>query len=1111
MKNISKTVVGVITLVGGITQVYATGNSENTAFDKNKTPSSSVSVLKPNSSVRQNTSTSLVKTENNAPSTLKLTVKPGNNPPINLASFTKGKNKNIEKLVIKGSGELIFENSLPKNTKLKEIILEDSVTLRLDKANVNVGQIEVSENAALGGTGFISGKVINKGNLFTGKSNKFAEWKKDAAGNLMVTDKTGHKLTIDEYEAGPDAKVTTCAKFGDDKSKADTLIIKKSISGQSQLVVHNANGKGAKTHKGIPLIQFHGKEIPADSFVYQDNNGLNDYNYQLDKNANNLVLTSKSDREVIKTVAVKEQEDKNNANTSATASVKTQADNTLDDTVKRGQPSNSPEKRIDQNSQKTDSQSQPADTPIKPKRNSLQGSRSSSENNEQKKLRSSSTSGEQGYPLFSIEEESNPTQDSDISAKDDSASKGPIPLPRAHITDDNISNVKKNGPVGSAINPGNSMAGYKLTTVDWLEDSEEGLAAQHRLENKLPARSEINDDKTGLDGFEREDKQKINISEDSNPIDAPALVAATQTKDETPSFEDLASESDYDNLDKNYANIVDMLSDHEQGKQIDELALVGSEENSSAGNQENSQISTGYDKGQGDNRLVVSKNKQTDSSSTSDDYYELQDKKAAFQVKSLNEWPFEDELAKSSSLVPAAGQPGNEPADTPSPVLAAGQPENEPADTPSRLFAAGQPENEPTDPPSRLFAAGQPENEPVGMPSRRFAAGQPENEPAGMPSRLFVAGQENEPTDTPSLIGDAEHENSERDYSDLQRGFLRAGAATAARASTELRPQAGIYAANMATANTMFATRMHDRIGAPAFPSALDPADGHHPSLWLRIAGGVNGARMRDGALSTRTNTQKVQLGGEIFSVSHNGLDGLHVGAMFGAGKSRSHSHAVKGKSAKGGLDGYAAGIYGTWYGNDQNREGLYLDGSLNFNWFGNYVENGSSANKSDAKESYRSRGFVAAMEAGYALKLFSGSSFDTYLQPQMQVTWMGVSAQDHKDRNGGRVSLQGKDNIQTRLGTRLYMRGYASIDEGKQRMFQPYVETNWIHNTKDFGVRMEQDNYSLQGARNIGEIKIGNEGQINEHLAVWGNIGQQVGTKGYHDTLGTLGVKVNF
>uniref|UniRef100_UPI0011AA1E90 autotransporter outer membrane beta-barrel domain-containing protein n=1 Tax=Yersinia frederiksenii TaxID=29484 RepID=UPI0011AA1E90 len=55
-------------------------------------------------------------------------------------------------------------------------------------------------------------------------------------------------------------------------------------------------------------------------------------------------------------------------------------------------------------------------------------------------------------------------------------------------------------------------------------------------------------------------------------------------------------------------------------------------------------------------------------------------------------------------------------------------------------------------------------------------------------------------------------------------------------------------------------------------------------------------------------------------------------------------------------------------------------------------------------------------------------------------------------------------------------------------------------------GVTVKQD-----GATNIAELKVGVEGQINKKVNVWGNVGQQVGNKGYSDTAVMLGVKYNF
>ncbi|WP_404979074.1 autotransporter outer membrane beta-barrel domain-containing protein, partial [Citrobacter amalonaticus] len=46
---------------------------------------------------------------------------------------------------------------------------------------------------------------------------------------------------------------------------------------------------------------------------------------------------------------------------------------------------------------------------------------------------------------------------------------------------------------------------------------------------------------------------------------------------------------------------------------------------------------------------------------------------------------------------------------------------------------------------------------------------------------------------------------------------------------------------------------------------------------------------------------------------------------------------------------------------------------------------------------------------------------------------------------------------------------------------------------------------------RNIGELKAGVEGQLTKNVALWGNIGQQIGDKGYSDTSAMVGIKASF
>ena len=322
------------------------------------------------------------------------------------------------------------------------------------------------------------------------------------------------------------------------------------------------------------------------------------------------------------------------------------------------------------------------------------------------------------------------------------------------------------------------------------------------------------------------------------------------------------------------------------------------------------------------------------------------------------------------------------------------------------------------------------------------------------------------------------------------------------------RSEASSYSANLAAANNMFVTRMHDRLGETHYVDALT---GEHKitSLWLRTEGGHNRSRDTQDQLRTQSNRYVMQLGGDIAQWSHNGADRFHLGIMGGYGNNKSTTESLlSGYSARASVDGYSAGVYGTWYANSADKTGLYVDSWAQYSWFNNRV-NGQEL----AAEEYKSKGVTASIESGYTFKVGENSAKNAsyFIQPKAQVTWMGVKADDHKEANGTRVSGEGDGNIQTRLGVKAFMNGYADQDKGKDRVFQPFVEANWIHNTKDFGTTMNGMTVKQAGAANIGELKLGVEGQLSKKVNVWGNVGQQVGKKGYSDTAVMLGVKYNF
>ncbi|HAV9324071.1 TPA: autotransporter outer membrane beta-barrel domain-containing protein [Escherichia coli] len=350
-----------------------------------------------------------------------------------------------------------------------------------------------------------------------------------------------------------------------------------------------------------------------------------------------------------------------------------------------------------------------------------------------------------------------------------------------------------------------------------------------------------------------------------------------------------------------------------------------------------------------------------------------------------------------------------------------------------------------------------------------------------------------EPTPTPTPTPDSKPEPAPGGY------------------DNDLRPEAGTYTANMAAANTMFVTRLHERLGPMQYTDVMT-GETKNTSMWMRHEGGHNRWRDGTGQLKTQGNRYVVQLGGDIAQWGRGETDRWHLGVMAGYGNDHNSTDSVRtGYRSKGSVNGYSTGLYATWFANDETHNGAYLDTWAQYGWFDNHVKGDGLPG-----ESWKSKGLTASLETGYTWKAgeFSGSHGslnEWYVQPQAQVVWMGVKADEHRESNGTRVESTGDGNVRTRLGVKTWIKGHNRMDDGKSREFRPFVEVNWLHDTRDFGTRMNGVTVHQDGARNIGEVKAGVEGQINDRLNLWGNVGVQAGDKGYSDTSAMLGVKYTF
>lgn len=326
-----------------------------------------------------------------------------------------------------------------------------------------------------------------------------------------------------------------------------------------------------------------------------------------------------------------------------------------------------------------------------------------------------------------------------------------------------------------------------------------------------------------------------------------------------------------------------------------------------------------------------------------------------------------------------------------------------------------------------------------------------------------------------------------------------------------LRPEAGSYVANLAAANTLFVMRLNDRAGETRY---IDPVTEQERSsrLWLRQIGGHNAWRDSNGQLRTTSHRYVSQLGADLLTGGFTDSDSWRLGVLAGYARDYNSTHSsVSDYRSKGSVRGYSAGLYATWFADDISKKGAYIDAWAQYSWFKNSVKGDELA-----YESYSAKGATVSLEAGYGFALnksfgLEAAKYTWIFQPQAQAIWMGVDHNAHTEANGSRIENDANNNIQTRLGFRSFIRTQEKNSGPHGDDFEPFVEMNWIHNSKDFAVSMNGVKVEQDGARNLGEIKLGVNGNLNPAASVWGNVGVQLGDNGYNDTAVMVGLKYKF
>ncbi|WP_434779650.1 autotransporter outer membrane beta-barrel domain-containing protein [Neisseria sp. Ec49-e6-T10] len=308
-------------------------------------------------------------------------------------------------------------------------------------------------------------------------------------------------------------------------------------------------------------------------------------------------------------------------------------------------------------------------------------------------------------------------------------------------------------------------------------------------------------------------------------------------------------------------------------------------------------------------------------------------------------------------------------------------------------------------------------------------------------------------------------------------------------------PATGAYLANQTAASALFMHTLYDRQG-----HANNIAGGSEKksSVWVRAATSNTKNDSVNGNMKVDTDSNLIHLGGDIgkWQVQEGNL---HLGLMGAYGQTESDVRSKKtGTTAKGKVTGYSVGLYGTWFADEAQGKGLYVDSWAQYGWYKNKV---SGQGQTEKEEKYDSNNWAVSLEAGYGMHLATRGNTEIMLTPQVQVTYNNYSADDHQDRNKLKVSGSKADDVITRVGARLYGRaieGYSA---------KPFIEANWLHHTAKNELSFNGEVLKDGVPKDRAEAKLGLQGTISKNWKVWGQVGAQWGGDNYTRYEGQAGL----
>ncbi|MGL4486846.1 MAG: autotransporter outer membrane beta-barrel domain-containing protein [Yersinia sp. (in: enterobacteria)] len=315
------------------------------------------------------------------------------------------------------------------------------------------------------------------------------------------------------------------------------------------------------------------------------------------------------------------------------------------------------------------------------------------------------------------------------------------------------------------------------------------------------------------------------------------------------------------------------------------------------------------------------------------------------------------------------------------------------------------------------------------------------------------------------------------------------------------RPESGSYIANLSMARNLFTSGLENRSGNYQYQDAIT-GEWRTTSMWIHTQGGRKQFGNTVDQLNIKGKYHSIQLGGDLAQWSIGAQGSWRIGMLAGFGKATNYSQSkITGYYSNGSVNGYNLGIYATWLTDQQDKTGFYIDTLAQYGWFNNTV-NGQE----QAEEKYKSSGFTSSVESGYTFNIGSTDQLSYFIQPNAQITWVGINAQTHTTANKDVINYNNRGQLVTRIGAKTYLQTTNNMNQ----QFMPFIAVNWLHQNKNTGTQLSGQRVE-NNSKNSAEFKIGVESKIDQKLHVWANINHQMGSYDNNDTNALVGLKYHF